>query len=137
LCPAFSFELDLSGTSPRVAVELEFERAECILAFYPEHFRVLPRTANPIDDIVADVSRLRDAVRQRARRGELRSAARAHPHRAIYLEHLRRVREGGDGPFSLDGVSETMANAFALCDVAYEGAEIGAFASGRAEVGRS
>lgn len=114
------FDLDLSGTATRVALEADFERAACRLRFYPDVFRVLRRRDNPVDDVAAAARRLAGALYHRARPFESGLPRRTVPHARIYVEHFGRVgtRDRG-GPFSLDCVSDTMESLFLLSDAAY------------------
>lgn len=119
-CPAFALDLDLSGSTRSVKLELEFERCACALSFYPDSFRVLPRDGNPIDDAVASLGRLQEAVRQRFSPRDRRAWLRSRPHRALYVEHRRRAADHTpDGPFSLEGVSDTMMTLFGISDAVY------------------
>jgi 2-alkyl-3-oxoalkanoate reductase len=119
-CDELRFDLDLSGTAPRTRLTLELERAACVLDFFPDGFRVLPRRSNPVDDLAADLGRLAGALGQRLRPQMNGVPKRALPHLSIYREHLRRLRgEAGESPFSLAGVADTMSSLERLCEVAY------------------
>lgn len=122
-CDAFGFDLDLSGTAPRTRLELEFERVACVLDFYPDGFRILPRKPNPLDDAAADARRFADALSQRLRPSRSGVPRRAAPHRAIYLEHLRRLSaDGSESPLSLEALAPTMESLYLLAGVVYDDA---------------
>jgi nucleoside-diphosphate-sugar epimerase/predicted dehydrogenase len=113
-------DLDVSGTAQRYRVELTFERATCVLNFFPDGFRILARRGNPIDDAVFNARRTWSALDQRLRPHENGFPKRVVPHRQIYREHIRRLASGSfGGPFSLDSLEPTMESLFLLGDVAY------------------
>ena len=120
-------DLDLSGTARRAQVALEFERAACVLDFYPEGFRVLPRGNTPIDDIGAAAWRLAGFATQRLLPNVAGVPKRALPHLFVYYRHLTQAAAGDavDNPFSLTGVGDTMRSLYLLCDHVY-GAPAGA-----------
>jgi 2-alkyl-3-oxoalkanoate reductase len=118
-CAELYFDLDLSGTAPRAQLQLHFERAVCQLDFYPDAFRVLPRKANPVDDLSYDVRRLGGAVMQRVRPRTNGVPKRVIPHHRIYLEHRRRLKKGGRSQFSIDGVSDTMRSLYLMTGAVY------------------
>jgi len=120
-------DLDLSGTARCARVALEFERAGCVLDFYPEGFRVLPRANTPVDDIGAAAWRLAGFAAQRLLPSIAGVPKRALPHLFVYHRHLIQAAAGGrgDNPFSLTGVGDTMRTLYLLCDHVY-GARTGA-----------
>jgi nucleoside-diphosphate-sugar epimerase/predicted dehydrogenase len=120
---AVALDLDVSGTAMRTRVTLQFERAACELAFFPESFRVLPAKAHPADDLVADVRRIVRPLRERARSRAGRARLRCEPHARIYAHH-RRVLEGHPPCFGLDEVEPTLSSLFSLADATYP-AEVG------------
>ena len=131
-CGRFAFDLDLSGTAPRTRLTATFERAVCVLDFFPDGFRVLPRRANPLDDLAADARRLASALGQRLRPTARGLPKRVLPHLLIYREHLRALRGDAAGtPFDLTAVADTMESLYRLCDVAYGGLETSAAESAR------
>ncbi len=115
------FELDVAGRNRLFQVVLTFERATCLLDFYPDRFRVLPTRYDPLADIASDLGRLLGAVGQRLRAVGAELPPRALPHHAIYREHLAAL----DGTarlrgFSLEAVAPTMTSLFRLADALYE-----------------
>ena len=117
-CDDVFVDLDLAGTAPGVRLYLEFARSACALDFFPDGFRILPSRPNPLDDAGAALARIGGALRQRARSD--RAAMRAVPHRLIYEEHFRRCADGGNSPFGLAGVTDTMRSLQLLGQALYE-----------------
>lgn len=113
-------DLDLSGRSRRTQVSFQFERATCVLDFEPDGFRVLPSRANPVDDAASAAMRLLALASQRLRPKTGNIPKRALPHSYLYHQHLARLRSAtGDGAFTLDSVTATMASLSQLCDRVY------------------
>jgi hypothetical protein len=113
-------ELDLSGAAQRLQLTFVFERATCVLDFFPDGFRVLPRRSHPLDDVAAGAARLAGALGQRLRPAEGGVPKRVLPHHQIYRRHLQRLAEpGSSDPFALEAVAPTMASLFRLCDLVY------------------
>ncbi|MHB8471046.1 MAG: NAD-dependent epimerase/dehydratase family protein [Gaiellaceae bacterium] len=115
------FALDLSGTAQRTQITFEFERASCALNFFPDGFRVLPRRSHPLDDLLADATRVRSAVGGLVRRGPGGVSRRAIPHREIYLRHRLAVENDEvSNPFSLFELGSTMRSLEKLCALVYD-----------------
>jgi nucleoside-diphosphate-sugar epimerase len=115
-----SFHLDLAGTAARTQIAFEFERAACVLDFYPEGFRVLPRKATPIDDLGAAAARLAQFAGQAVRKRRHGMARRALPHAYIYRAHLAAEPAAAESsPFALAGVADTMRTLFMIAAAAY------------------
>jgi nucleoside-diphosphate-sugar epimerase len=113
-------DLNVTGTAQRYQVVLEFERAACALDLFPDHFRILPRRSNPIDDVAADTARLVSGLWRRVRPNENGFPKRALPHRQIYREHRRRLRTSmSESPFSLDAMKPTLKSLFTLAERVY------------------
>lgn len=117
----FTIDLDLSGTATRTQITLVFERCSCVLDFYPEGFRVLPRGGNPIDDVAAATAKLGSFAWQKLRPNQGGIPKRVLPHHYIYRQHLMAAA-GGDAtnnPFALDGIRDTMTTVYRLCEALY------------------
>ncbi len=113
-------ELGLTGAAQRAQVTFAFERATCVLDFFPDGFRVLPRRSHPLDDLGADAGRLAAALRQRLRPAGDGVPKRALPHHEIYRRHLRRLDDpAAADPFSLAAVAPTMRSLFRLGELVY------------------
>jgi hypothetical protein len=114
------FELDASGDAQRTQLALEFERATCVLDFFPDGFRILPPRAHPVDDAVGVVARARDAILERFKT-EAGIPRRALPHWRIYAEHLRMIdTEDTRSPFSVEALEPTMRSLEAMAEVVYD-----------------
>jgi nucleoside-diphosphate-sugar epimerase/predicted dehydrogenase len=113
-------DLSVSGHAQRSQVTLEFERATCVVDFFPDGFRVLPRRSNPADDLASDARRLAAAFWQRLRPSDDGMPKRAFPHRQIYREHRRRLLEAGyAGPFSLEELRPSLSSLLSLSEHVY------------------
>ncbi len=113
-------DLDLSGVAARSQIVFSFERATCAVDLFPDGFRILPRRANPVDDLASDARRFAAALSPRLRRRRHGVPVRALPHREIYRRHLGRLSQPGrPDPFSLEAVGPTMRSLFLLCDAVY------------------
>lgn len=112
-----ALDLDATGTARRTNVVLEFERAALELTFFPEGFRVLPAARNPLDDAAFALRQFARALRQQIGRRVGNSSDRGIPHRAIYQEHARRLRDRDPkSPFSLSGVTPVTESLSELSD---------------------
>lgn len=115
-----SIDLDVTGRAQRYQVVLEFERAACVLDLFPDRFRILPRHANPVDDLAADTARLASGLWRRMRPHENGFPKKVLPHRHIYREHLRRLHApASESPFSLDALRPTLNSLFSLAELVY------------------
>lgn len=113
-------KLDLSGIAARSQIVFSFERTTCVLDFFPDGFRILPRRTNPVDDFASDARRFAAAVGSRLRTCRNGVPVRALPHHEIYRRHLARLAEPGlSDPFSLEAVGPTMHSLFRLGDLLY------------------
>lgn len=117
----FTLDLDLSGTATRTQINLVFERCACVLDFYPEGFRILPRGGNPIDDTAAAAARFGGFVWQKLRPNQGGVPKRVLPHHYIYRTHLEAAGNTGqaNNPFALDGIRDTMTTVYRLCEAVY------------------
>jgi len=116
---AVAFQLDLSGTAARSQIVFEFERAACVLDFYPDGFRVLPRKATPIDDLGAAAGRLMEFAGQTLHKRRHGLARRALPHAHIYRAHFAAAAGEAASPFLLSEVADTMRTLFLMADKIY------------------
>ena len=114
-----AFELDASGDAQQTQLSLEFDRATCVLDFFPDGFRILPQRANPVDDFRATAVRTKDALVERVRPAS-GMPPRARPHWQIYAEHLRTIDGGPPGPFSIHALEPTMRSLEAIAEHVYE-----------------
>jgi predicted dehydrogenase len=114
------FDLDIRGVAQRTQLVLAFERATCVLDFFPDGFRVLPPRAHPIDDIAMTAGRLGSALIQRLRPQHDGVPRRALPHAAIYRAHLLSRESGTPSPFAVDAVEPSMRSILELADALYD-----------------
>ncbi|HVS84909.1 MAG TPA: Gfo/Idh/MocA family oxidoreductase [Gaiellaceae bacterium] len=118
------FSLDLAGTAQRAQITLEFERATCVLDFFPDGFRILPPRAHPADDLIAASGRLGRAVWALARRRSGGLPTRAVPHAEIYRWHRATLDDPAlDSPFALASLAPTMRSLDRICAAVYGGGE--------------
>lgn len=114
------FDLDISGVAQRTQLVLAFERATCVLDFFPDGFRVLPPRSNPIDDVAAATGRLGSALFQRVRPRVDGVQRRVLPHAAIYRAHLRSRASGTPSPFAATAIEPSMRSILELAHALYD-----------------
>jgi dihydroflavonol-4-reductase len=115
-----TFELDASGDAQRTQLLFEFERATCVLDFFPDGFRILPRRSNPLDDFFAVGARTKDALLERLQPAP-GIPRRVLPHWRIYAEHLRMIdTPAARSPFSVEALEPTMRSLETIAERVYE-----------------